>query len=293
MAVVLFWAFNVTVVKVALREMSPLAFNIIRFAGASLLLLALTRWLEGSIAVARRDLAIFTALGVIGHTIYQLFFILGLARTTASSTSLIFGCTPIVVGLLSRLAGHEKAGPGAAAGALLAFCGVFLIARAGAAQPEASAAPGSHAMGNLLIMAAVLCWSLYTVMSKRLLDIYSPLRVTAVTLSIGALLMVPAAVPDLIRQDWASVSARTWAGLCYSSLFALVVSYVIWYRSVKQVGNVRTAIYSNLVPVFGALCGVLLLGEKVTPGLGFGGACILGGIALTRLRQDRPVSAGG
>jgi drug/metabolite transporter (DMT)-like permease len=105
--------------------------------------------------------------------------------------------------------------------------------------------------------------------------------------------MVPAAVPDLISQDWGSVSVGAWAALCYSFIFALVVSYVIWYRSVKQVGNVRTAIYSNLVPVFGALCGVLLLGEKVTPGLGLGGACILGGIALTRLQQTRVVSAGG
>ena len=170
MAVVLFWAFNVSVVKLALREMSPLAFNVIRFAGASLLLLLLTRWLDGPIAVARRDLAIFAVLGVIGHTIYQLFFILGLARTTASATSLIFGCTPIVVGLLSRLAGHEKVGPAAAAGALLAFGGVYLIVGAGAAQPGASAAPESQVTGNLLIMAAVLCWSLYTVWSKRLLE---------------------------------------------------------------------------------------------------------------------------
>ena len=291
MAVVLFWAFNVTVVKVSLREMSPLAFNILRFAGASLLLLLLTRWLEGAIAVERRDLARFVMLGIIGHTLYQLFFILGLARTTASSTSLIFGSTPIVVGLLSRLAGHERIGPGPAGGALLAFCGVYLIVRAGAAPGAVSTPPESQVTGNLLVMGAVLCWSLYTVLSKRLLERYSPLRVTTVTLSIGALLMVPPAVPELAGQDWSLVSMTTWAGLLYSLIFALTVSYVIWYRSVKQVGNIRTAIYSNLVPVFGTLSGVLLLGEQVTPGLGLGGACILGGIALTRLRDYRTVSS--
>jgi drug/metabolite transporter (DMT)-like permease len=292
MAVVFFWAFNVTVVKIALREMAPLAFNVLRFAGASLLLLLLTRWLEGSISVARRDLARFVMLGVIGHTLYQLFFIMGLARTTASSTSLIFGSTPIVVGLLSRLAGHEKVGPGQAAGAALGFCGVFLIVQAGG-QREAlvDAEPLTRLTGNLLVMGAVLCWSLYTVLSKRLLESYSPLRVTAVTLSMGAVMMIPPAIPDLVGQKWGSVSLTTWAGLSYSLIFALVVSYVLWYRSVKQVGNVRTAIYSNLVPVFGTLSGVLLLGERLTAGLGLGGACILAGIALARFRDERAVSS--
>ena len=134
-----------------------------------------------------------------------------------------------------------------------------------------------------LILLAVVCWSLYTILSKRLLEIYSPLRVTAVTLSIGALVLIPVSIPDIRRQEWVSVSSVAWGGVIYSLLFALVVSYVLWYRSVRAVGNLRTAIYSNLVPVFGALFGILLLGERVTPNLLAGGGCILGGIVLTRL----------
>jgi drug/metabolite transporter (DMT)-like permease len=85
-----------------------------------------------------------------------------------------------------------------------------------------------------------------------------------------------------------AVSGLTWAGIVYSFLFALVVSYVIWYRSLVKVGALRTSIYSNLVPVFGTLFGVWLLGERLTAGLGAGAACILAGIVLTRLA--RPVS---
>jgi drug/metabolite transporter (DMT)-like permease len=77
----------------------------------------------------------------------------------------------------------------------------------------------------------------------------------------------------------------TWAGLVYSMLFALVAAYILWYRSVRDVGNLRTAIYSNLVPVFGALFGVLILGEKVTIGLLGGGLCIFAGILLTRMAR--------
>src|SRR5215831_17571817 len=87
LCVVIFWAFNVTVVKICLREMQPLAFNIIRFSCAAVVLLGLTRALEGSIRIERRDVGRMLIMGVVGHTLYQLCFVLGLARTTASSTA--------------------------------------------------------------------------------------------------------------------------------------------------------------------------------------------------------------
>lgn len=288
LAVVLFWAFNLAVVKVGLREFEPLAYNLVRFVCASGVLLLLTRLTEGPLAVPRRDLGILVLLGVVGHTLYQICFIEGLARTTASSAALLFGSTPVVVALLSRLAGHERVRLGGAIGALLGFYGVYLIV--GSSPPPAAGAgpagpPGSETAGNLLIVGAVVCWSLYTVLARDMLQRHSPLRVTALSMAAGTLLLVPPSAAPCLRQDWAAVSGLAWAGLLYSVVFALVVSYVIWYRSVKKVGNVRTAVYSNLVPVFGTLCGVLLLGERLTAGLGLGAACILGGIVLTRVRS--------
>ena len=287
LAVVLFWALNLPVVKIGLREVEPLAYNVVRFACASLVLLALTGLREGTLAVRREDWGRMILLGVVGHTLYQIGFIEGLARTTASSCALLFGCTPVVVAVLSRLAGHERIRPAGALGALLGFYGIVLIVGGGGGTGEGSAAgPGESAgrvLGNLLIVLAVLCWSCYTVLARAMLQRYSPLKVTALSLSFGALMLVPPALPSVLRQDWRAVSAPTWAGLAYSFLFALVVSYVLWYRSVKQVGNLRTSVYSNLVPVFGTLFGVWFLGERLTPGLWLGAACILGGILLTRL----------
>jgi drug/metabolite transporter (DMT)-like permease len=288
--VVLFWAFNVSVVKISLAHMRPLAFNMIRFACAAIVLLGLTRWLEGSLGIARRDLGRVVLMGAVGHAVYQLCFVLGLARTTASSTALIFGSTPVLVGILSRLAGHERIRLPGAIGAMMAFYGVYLVVSGGDAAAPFGRAAGAELTGDLLVLGAAICWSVYTVMSKDLLDRYSPLRVTALSLSIGSAMMLPPALPDLLRQDWGSVPPLTWAGLTYSFVFALVVSYVLWYRSVKQVGNLRTAIYSNLVPVLGTLFGVWLLGERPAPGVVLGGACILGGIVLTRLPGARAVA---
>jgi drug/metabolite transporter (DMT)-like permease len=300
LCVVLLWAFNFSVIKVGLREIEPLAYNIIRFLCASTVLLVLTRLREGSLAVPRRDLARLALLGLVGHAIYQICFIEGLARTSASRASLLFGSTPVVVALLSRLAGHERIRLYGVLGAVLGFGGVYLIVEAGVSDPgggaadaiagrsaadEAARSAGSEAAGSLLIVGAVVCWSLYTILAREVLQRHSPLRVTALSMAAGTLLLIPPAIPPCLRQDWGAVSGPAWAGLTYSFVFALVVSYVIWYRSVKQVGNLRTAVYSNLVPVFGTLFGVWLLGERLTAGLGLGAACILAGIVLTRLRS--------
>jgi len=289
LAAVLFWAFNMTVVKLALRTIDPLAFNLIRFLCASSLLLLVARLREGSLRIEPRDRARLILAGLVGHAIYQICFIEGVSRTTASSASLLFGASPVVIAVVSRLAGHERIHLAGAAGALLGFYGVFLIVGGAGGADAGSPLPSTQITGDLLIVAGVICWAIYTVVSRSLLRTYSPLRLTALSMSIGTLVLIPLSLPAAMRQDWAAVSPQSWSGLCYSFLFALVISYVVWYRSVKVVGAVRTAIYSNLVPVFGTIFGVWLLGERLTAGLGFGAACIMGGIALTRLqgRRDR------
>ena len=280
--VVVLWGFNLTVVKLALREVDPMAFNIVRFACASAALLAVTWAVERSVCVPRADLGRVLLLGLIGHALYQLCFILGLARTTASSVALIFGSTPIVVAILSRLAGHERFGVTTTAGALLAFYGVFLIVTG---KPEGLADTGHALAGDILALGAVVCWSCYTVLAAPLLKRHSPLKITALSLSYGMIMMAPASVPALLRQSWSAVSPLTWASLGYSALFALVIPTVLWYRSVQRVGNVRTALYSNLVPVFGTLFSVWLIGDQLTAGIGLGGACVLAGIVISRLKH--------
>ena len=280
--VVLFWAFNISVLKLCFVNMTPLAFNAVRFAGAAAVLLALTRALEGSLRIERSDMGLILLLALVGHTAYQLLFVLGLDRIPATTAALIFGASPIVTAILSWMLSHETIGATGGGGALLAFAGVGLVTGAGDKGGDGLSL-GVRMTGSLMVFGAVICWAVYTVMSRQLLTRYSPLRVTAVTLSLGAVPLAVFSAHDLKTQDWGAVPAMTWVGLVYSMLFALVAAYVLWYRSVRDVGNLRTAIYSNLVPVFGALFGVLILGEKVTIGLLSGGLCIFAGIILTRM----------
>src|SRR5262249_49833191 len=127
LAVVLIWGFNLPVVKIALRQFQPLAFNGVRFFLASILLLLLLHPRGESSRPNLTDMLWLLGLGLLGQTAYQVFFIEGIARTTASHTALIFGVTPVMVAVFSLLLGHEKVGVSGWVGALLAFGGEYLI----------------------------------------------------------------------------------------------------------------------------------------------------------------------
>ncbi len=276
--VVVFWGLNLAVVKLALEEITPLAFNGLRFAAAALLLGTLFVVRRSSPRATAGEAARMALLGLLGHTAYQVFFIEGIARTTAAHAALVFGFTPVLVSFLSLALGHERIRPAAWAGTLLAFAGVYVIIAG--LPPEEGPAPSLA--GDLLILAATACWAVYTVLSRPLLERHPPLKITAVTMAWGALFLVPICVPSILTEEWRSVSLTAWGSTVYGVLFPLVFAYLLWYRSLRSVGSVRTAVYSNLVPAVGVVAGWLILDERLYPALGVGAAAIFGGIVLTR-----------
>ena len=71
--------------------------------------------------------------------------------------------------------------------------------------------------------------------------------------------------------------------MAYSALFALCVSYMIWYVAVRQIGSARTSVYSNLVPIVAMITAVMFIGESLTATKIAGAAAVLLGVALTRV----------
>jgi drug/metabolite transporter (DMT)-like permease len=111
---------------------------------------------------------------------------------------------------------------------------------------------------------------------------HSPLGVTALSMSMGTVLYVSAVSPELRHVDWAAVSGTTWLALVYSAVFALAVSYMIWYTGVQKLGGTRTSVYSNLVPLVALAVAVLWRGEPLGLRKALGAALVLAGVGLTR-----------
>jgi drug/metabolite transporter (DMT)-like permease len=119
-------------------------------------------------------------------------------------------------------------------------------------------------IGDLLIIGNPICWSIYTVLSKPMLEKYSPLKLTAVTIAIGTIPLVLVGIPSLSVQNWAAVSSSAWLGLAFSAILAVGVAYVVWYTGVRHIGSARTALYENVSTVFAVTSAWILLSESMT-----------------------------
>jgi drug/metabolite transporter (DMT)-like permease len=113
-----------------------------------------------------------------------------------------------------------------------------------------------------------------------MLERASPLRLTTVTLLLGLPVLLVAGAPQLARMSWGSVRAASWGAVAFSSVFAVAVSYVIWYRSVRVVGGVRTAALGNLIPVVALVTAHVALDEPLGALQVAGGAVVLLGVWL-------------
>ena len=283
------WGTNFSIVKHALVEMHPQAFNALRMVVASAAFLAIIVWARrlragGTLSsiivtpapITRGDWVSLAGLGLVGHAAYQYFFIGGLARTSVANSSLMLAATPVVIALISAGMGHERIGRLHWLGAALSVLGLYHVV--GYAAPGGS----SDAVGDAMMFAGVICWAIYTLGARHLMQRHSPVGVTGLSLAIGTLIYVPLTLGPVTRTNWSAISTGAWVALVYSALFALCVSYTIWYMAVREIGSARTAVYSNLVPIVAMVTAVITLGERLTLPRLLGAAAVLIGVALTR-----------
>ena len=279
MVMVVIWAVNFSVTKVALEELSPLAFNALRSPLAAALLYVVLRR-RGAIRLpTRSEWPRLLALGLLGNLLYQLCFIFGLDRTSPGNASLLLASTPMITALLSAGLGHERVRPRVWVGVIATFGGILLVVLGGQTHRDAGAATLA---GDLIMFAASIAWAFYTVGSRPLVERYGSLPITAWTLWIGTIGLVLAGLPDTLRVDWQQVSAQTWVAVGYAGVLSIGLAYIIWYHGVAQLGNTRTSTYSNVVPVIALLTAWLWLGQVPTAAQIAGTAVILTGVSVAQ-----------
>ena len=276
--VCLIWGFNFSVTKLALEQIPPLPFTAIRFTISSLLLWLILRVVEGPAKLPPGGLKKLILLGILGNTCYQLFFTVGLARTTATNSALILSTVPTIVAVFAGALGLERITRRMWLGISLGTLGVVLVI----ATRGVGFGAGTL-RGDLLTVLAVLCWAGYTLGLRVVPPGVSPLRVTTVTTIAGTPGLLLAGLPGMFRLNWEGVTLEAWLALAYAAVLSLVVAYLLWNRSVKAVGGTRTAIYMCVTPLVAAGGAWLLLGERPHPLQGVGAAFIVAGVLLTRV----------
>lgn len=272
------WGINFSVVKVGIETLDPFAFNGLRVTLAAVVLVAASYVLRKQQFPSKKDVIQLFLLGILGNGVYQLFFILGMARTRAGIAALIMAAGPAYIALILHFIGRERL-PGVAWGGIaLQLIGVGCVV--GSTQELAA---GSEAMlGAGLIAMGSLAWAVFSVALQPYTTRAHPIHLSSITMVSGAMFLSIVAVPALQRIELSAVGPAEWGAVVYAGLGALVIAYLLYYRGVKVLGPTRTAMYGNLQPLIALAVAWVTLHEVPTAFQLLGAAFIMCGLLLSR-----------
>ncbi|MBS1199737.1 MAG: rane protein [Proteobacteria bacterium] len=263
--------------RILALAVTPAIGSLLRYAAASAALLVAALAVEGRLPrLDRRQFLATVALGATGVFAYNLFFLGALSRLPASRGSLIVALNPVVTITAAAWLFGERMSPRRWAGVALALAGVWIVVTRGDPRQLFAGAIGA---GELMMFGAVCCWAAYTLIGRGIRGL-TPLAATTYASLFGTVLLALAAAPALPGFDPAAITVGVIGAVLYLGVLGTAVAFVWYYRAVQVLGPARTVIFNNLVPVFGATFGVVLLGEPLSASMVVGGALAVGGVML-------------
>lgn len=252
--------------------------------------LTLFRWVLCFMALwlfARRDIAAhlpsllprwryLLVMGSIGLTAFGGLLYIAASHTSGLNLSIIQGAIPVFVMAGGFLFLRVRVGMAAVAGVALTLVGIVWIATQG--DPLAIA-DMTFNVGDLYVVAAALCYAGYALGLPRRPDVPAIVFFAALCL-VGA----ASSVGLFAIEAWRGESfVPTFAGLgilAFIGIFPSFVAQLFFMRGVALIGPGRAGLFINLVPVFGAILSVAVLGEPFERFHAIALACVLGGIYL-------------
>ena len=280
-AATLMWSGNWIAGRALRDAYDPVELNFFRWAIAAAVLAPFALpGLRGKAPVIRRNLKLLALLAFTGVALFQSMVYLGLRTTTAVNAVLINSSLPMFILLCSWTIEGERATARQVAGMLTSLAGILVIVSRG--DP-----------GNLLrlelqagdgwILLAMPVWGIYSVLLKRRPPELSGVPLMFVLSVLGLLMLAPLLVAGALRAPPAVPTVPQALGVLYMGIAASVLGFMFWNKGVAVVGANAAGFTLHLLPAFGTLLAIALLGESFGAFHAAGIATILAGVALATL----------
>jgi len=277
-----FWGVNFAFVKYVLDALGVGPFLFIRFVTmpallAVLLLLVFRRQVRRTLP-KREDWPRFVACALVGHTLHIGIVFWGISLSTAFSSAVVLTSQPLFTLLILLCLGAERLRPSQVAGTLVAFAGIAVFLSDKFARGVVHAG-----LGDVVLLAAAACFSLYTVLARPLVARYGPLIVLAYTLFIGAPPLLLLSARSFFAAELGRLTPMVWIGLFWSIALSSVLGWLVWAWVNHVRGIARSAPLLYLPPPIAGVVAWLTLGEQFTLLKIAGAAVTMAGVAWAQL----------
>ncbi len=258
----LLWGLAWAVGRLLAVQFPPISTAVIRYTIVVLLFFMILRSREKSVSIPKEWLRPFFLMGLFSVALYQAFFLFGVKYTAASDASLVIGIGPVLMTILAAAFIKEPLTKEKILGLLLGFSGIAIISYL---SPNINVE--NRILGDIFVFGGALVYAIYTTLLRGFQLKYkkekpSSLLIITWVSFLGWLVMIPFA---LLEQPWSySWNFNAWMEIGYLAVFSTVVAYWLYVEAVSRIGASRTAIFLNLVPVFGVISSALVLSEIIS-----------------------------
>lgn len=275
----LFWAGNAVLGRAVADTFPPVTLAQGRWLLAAALVLPFA-WghLRRDLPEMRRHLGILLLLSLTGITLFNTLQYTALTMTSALNVVLLQSTMPVLIGLASFALFRERPRLTELLGVAVSLAGVAIVVTGGAPGRIAALALNP---GDLVFLAALAIYAVYSALLRKRPPIHW-LSFLAATLTLGALMLLPAWVVEAASGRFPPLSAETLFALAYVATFPSIIAYICYNRGVELIGANRAGPYFHLVPLFGAVLSILFLGESLRWFHLVGAVLILAGVFVAQ-----------
>ena len=253
----LLWASSFVALKLAFRGYHPMQVIFGRMFIASLCFIVFIPALR-KVKWRRRDLKYLLIMAVCEPCLYFIFEAKALELTSASQAGMITAFLPLLVAILAWSVLKESIRRQTLIGFIMAILGACWLSVASEITAEAP----NPLLGNFCEFLAMVCAAGYTVTLKHLSDQYPPLFLTAFQAFLGSLFFCPfLLMPDIGIPRHLEITPLL--AIVYLGTFITFGAYACYNFGVSRIPASQAAGFVNLIPVFGVLLGMLILGDRL------------------------------
>ncbi len=256
----LFWAGAFIAGKLGVTELTPVVLTFFRFLFASIIMIIIMiKYEKKKWTIKKEDWFSVLLLGIVGMAGYQILFFTALKYTQAGNASILAATNPLISAVLAAVFVNERLEIKRIGVLLLALIGVILTISSWDVNVLLNF---SFNKGDILMLMAVSCWAIYSVIVKRIMPKYSPIILTTYSFIVCTIALVPFIIKEFVQVNVINISVNGWISILYMAIFPTVIGFLIQQMSIKEIGVSKTAIFLNLVPVFSIILSALILHEK-------------------------------
>lgn len=279
----LFWAGNIVLGRYVAGHVPPLTLSCVRWIGSFLMLLPFAHsYLKRDWPAMRAQLPLLVLLSATGFAINNALSYWGLQHTQALNALLMQSSGPLFVALWSLLLFGVRLTAAQFAGIMLSLAGVLTIILRG---DFATLATIRFNKGDLALAGTLLAFGLYSALMPRRPKTH-PLSLIVFTTGCGALLLLPFSAWEFFTGFTLKPDLVTAGTLIYVTIFPSTLAYLFFNRGIAMIGPNRAAPFFHLMPVFGSVMAIALLGEELRVFHIIGYALVLAGVVIASRRAS-------